>query len=95
MKLYNRKPEAVWNQIYIAMIAYGLCELIKIQTGTTKTTWEVLKTLRIYWFDSWEQFLNALNREPSRTSKGRKKKGKPGRPRKHPRKLKAVKFMVK
>jgi hypothetical protein len=95
VKLYNRKPEAVWNQIYIAMIAYGLCELIKIQTGTTKTTWEVLKTLRIYWFDSWEQFLNALNREPSRTSKGRKKKGKPGRPRKHPRKLKAVKFMVK
>lgn len=94
VKLHNHKPEAVWNQIYIAMMAYGLCELIKIQTRTKRTTWEVLKTMKIYWFDTWEQFLNALFRKPSRSSKGRKKKGKPGRPRKHPKKCKPVKMMM-
>lgn len=95
VKLYNHSQEAVWNQIYITMIAYGLCELIKIQTESKKATWEILKTLRHYWFDTWECFLSALFRRPTRTSKGRKKKGKPGRPRKYPKKYKAVQIIVK
>lgn len=95
VKLYNHKPEAVWSQIYIAMIAYGLCELIRMETGTKRTIWEVLKLLRIYWHDRWEQFIASLCRSPSRTSRGRKKKAKLGRPRKHPKKLKAVQFVLK
>jgi Transposase DDE domain len=95
VKLYNHSTQAVWNQIYIAMIAYGLCELIKIQTESKRTAWEILKLLRHYWFDTWECFLKVLFRKPTRTSKGRKKKGKPGRPRKHPKKYKAVQIIVK
>lgn len=86
IKWLNTKPTAVWNQIYIIMIAYALCEWIKLLTGTSKTLWQVLKKVQHYWFQSWERFLDALDPKPKRTSKGRKKKGKPGRPRKHPKK---------
>ncbi|UYZ24389.1 IS4 family transposase [Mesobacillus jeotgali] len=93
VKFYSHKKEAVWNQLWLAMIAYGLCELVRIQTGSKKSTWEILKYLRQYWYDSWDYFMEALFREPSRTSKGRRKKGKPGRPRKYPKKLKTVQIV--
>lgn len=79
----------------MTLIAYGLCILVKLQTKTTKSTWDVLKLVRIYVMESWEKFLAALNREPTRSSKGRrKKKNKGGRPRKHPIKKKAQKMIV-
>ncbi|UKS27135.1 IS4 family transposase [Paenibacillus sp. HWE-109] len=90
-KLYSYKPDAVWNQIYMTLLAYGLCILVKLQTKTTKSTWEVLKLVRIYVMMSWEKFLAALNRAPTRSSKGRRKKNKGGRPRIHPIKKKAQK----
>jgi hypothetical protein len=93
VRFYSHTKEAVWNQLWLAMIAYGLCELIRIQTGSTKSTWEILKYLRLYWYDSWDHFKEALLREPSKKSKGRRKKGKPGRPRKYPKKLKTVQIV--
>lgn len=94
IKLYSYKQKAVWNQICITMIAYGLAELIRIQTKTTRSLREIVELLRIYLEKSWDLFLNELNRQPSRKSKGRKKKGKPGRPRKYPKKMKAQKIIV-
>lgn len=94
VKLYNHKQVAVWNQIWLAIIAYGLCEIIKIQTKTNLTTWQVLKKMRHYWFDTWEHFKKVLHRNPTRSSKGRKKKGKPGRKRKYPKKYKPVKIVA-
>ncbi|RYI24915.1 IS4 family transposase [Bacillus infantis] len=93
VKFYSHKKEAVWNQLWLAMIAYGLCELVRIHTGSKKSTWEILKYLRQYWYDSWDYFIEALFRKPSRTSKGRRKKGKPGRKRKYPKKLKTVQIV--
>lgn len=92
-KWFNTKPEAVWNQLYIILIAYALCEWIKLLTDTSKTLWQILKKLRHYWFQSWSDFIEALNRQSTRTSKGRIKKRKRGRPRKHPIKYKAVKII--
>lgn len=94
IKLYCYKPEAVWNQICIAMIAYGLVELVKMRTKTTRCNREIVELLRIYWEKNWNEFLEELFREPSRKSKGRRKKGKPGRPRKHPRIMKAKKIII-
>jgi hypothetical protein len=93
VRFYSHTKEAVWNQLWLAMIAYGLCELVKIQTGSTKSTWDVLKYLRHYWYDSWDFFIEALLREPSRESNGRRKKGKPGRPRKYPKKLETAQIV--
>gem|GEM_PF-5018889 len=92
--MFNHKPEAVWSQIYIALIAYGLSQLIKEEAQTNQDVWTVLKTMRHYWFYKWEAFVEELNRKPTRPSKGRRKKGKPGRPRKHSRKLKAQQITV-
>ena len=93
VRFYSYDQDAVWNQLWLAMIAYGLCELVRIQTGSQKSKWEILKYLRQYWFDSWDNLIGALFREPSRKSQGRRKKGKPGRPRKHPKKLKTVQII--
>lgn len=93
-QLFNHKPEAVWSQIYIALIAYGLSELVQQEAQTKQSTWTVLRTMRHYWFLKWEAFVQELNREPTRSSKGRKKKGKPGRPRKYPKKLTAQQILI-
>jgi hypothetical protein len=94
IKWFNHKPEAIWNQIYIILIAHALCEWIKILVNTPKTTWQLLKLICHYWFDAWEEFMEVLDRPPTRQSKGRKKKGKAGRPRKHPKVYKAVKIII-
>lgn len=95
VKLYSYDPEAVWTQMYLALTAYALVLIVKHMTGTTRTPWQVLRLLRLYMSLSWEAFLQALNRQPSRTSRGRVKKGKRGRPRKHPLKLKPARLIVK
>lgn len=95
VKLYSLEPEAVWTQMYLALTAYALVLIIKLQTGTTHTPWRVLQLLRLYVGREWEMFLQALFRQPTRTSKGRKKKAKRGRPRKHPVKLKGARMIVR
>jgi len=95
VKLYSVQPDAVWTQMYLALIAYCLVLLLKLETGAKQTAWQVLKLLRIYSEYAWQSFLDALFREPTRTSKGRRKKPKRGRPRKHPKKLKGAKLIVK
>lgn len=95
VKLYSVQPDAVWCQMYLALIAYCLVLLVKLETGAKQTPWQVLKLLRIYSELTWQTFLEVLFREPARTSKGRRKKPKRGRPRKHPKKLKGANLIVK
>lgn len=95
VKLYSVEPEAIWTQMYLALTAYALVLIIRLKTGTTRSTWKVLELLRLYSQSSWETFLQALFRQPTRTSKGRKKKAKRGRPRKHPVKRKGARIIVK
>lgn len=95
VKLYSYSPEAIWTQIYLALTAYALVLIVKLETGTKQTIWKVLQLLRLYMFSNWETFLQALFRQPTRASKGRQKKAKRGRPRKHPVKLKGARMIVK
>lgn len=95
VKLYSCEPEAVWTQMYLALTAYVLVHIVKLMTRTTRTPWQVLQLLRVYMSQSWEAFLQALNRKPSRSSRGRVKKGKRGRPLKRPRKLKPARWIVR
>ena len=95
VKLYSFAPEAIWTQLYLALTAYALVLIVKLETGTRQTVWKVLQLLRLYMHSNWETFLEALFRKPTRTSKGRRKKAKIGRPRKHPVKLKGARMIVK
>lgn len=94
VKLYSVEPEAVWTQMYLALTAYALVLMVKLITGTTRTPWKVLQLLRLYMTHSWEAFLEEMCREPTRTSTGRRKKAKKGRPRKHPIKVKPAHLIV-
>jgi len=73
VKLCSFEQEAVWNHVFLSLIAYAVNLLVKLSLQTTKSQWAVLKLLRAYFYHSWEQFLAALNRVPSRKSRGRQK----------------------
>lgn len=73
IKVFSYSPTGVWNQLYLALIAFAICTLIQLKTKTRKTIWAVLKLVRVYAHGRWRQVLNALERVPTRTSKGRQR----------------------
>jgi len=95
VKLYSVHPEAVWSQMYIALIAYCMVLLVKLEMDAKQSAWQLLKLMRLYSEHTWQTFLAVVFRELTRTSRGRRKKPKRGRPRKHPKKLKRAKLIVK
>jgi FOG: Transposase and inactivated derivatives len=94
-KLYSFKPAAVWNQIYLSLIAHALCELIRLTEQPKGSCWRLLRYLNAYAGETVEDLMTALERAPSRNSRGRRKKRKRGRPRKHPKKLKQAQIIIK
>jgi len=76
VKLYSANQTAIWNQIYLALIAYSLVLLIKMKMQTDPSLWQILKRIRLYAERSWEEFQQAVFRPTSRPSKGRRKKGR-------------------
>lgn len=78
VKPHGYTVEAIWNQMYIALIAYALCLLIKLRLQCKQTMWQLLQLMCIYADHPWSSFLEALQRKPKRTSKGRPKRN--GRP---------------
>lgn len=74
VKVFSYTPTGIWNQLYFTLIAYVLCQIVQLETGTEKTQWDVLKFIRVYADRSWDLFKAALVRKPTRTSKGRQKK---------------------
>jgi len=72
-KFYGKSQNAVYNQIWFALITYCLTVLIQHRTGYKGQLLDVKKTLKNLLFSSYETFIKALFRPPSRTSKGRRK----------------------
>lgn len=78
VKPHGYTAEAMWNQLYIALIAFALCLLVKLQIQCKQSQWQLLELIKIYADRSWESFLSALNRKPTRSSAGRpKRRGRP------------------
>lgn len=69
--LFETSPNAVENQIYVAMIAYLLMYLLGAQTAANATMLTVQRLLRELMWRPWDAMERALHRRPSRTSKGR------------------------
>jgi hypothetical protein len=72
-KIWSTKPQGIWNQMFLALIAYGLTLLVKLKTQTTKTHWECIRLIKIYLYKPWIDLLNELHRKKKKTSKGRQK----------------------
>jgi hypothetical protein len=73
VKVFSYSPQGIWNQLYLALIAFALCTLVRLQTKTSKTTWDILKLIRMYGSHPWSAMLEVLGRVPRRTSKGRQR----------------------
>ncbi len=95
VKLYSSDATAIWNQMYIALIAYSLLLLLKLELQTERSLWNLLRLVVLYMDKSWDDFTAAIFRKPERLSKGRRKKGRAGRPRKHPKKYESARIIVK
>lgn len=47
-KMYSTKENAVWNQIYLSLIAHALCEWVRLMMKPEATCWEFLRLFLIY-----------------------------------------------
>jgi transposase len=72
VKLYSYKPQALWNTMYLCLLAYSLMILIKLLELSEQKEREVWRTLQHFAYKSWQAFQAELHRKPTRTSQGRK-----------------------
>lgn len=73
VKFWSTKPKGIWNQMFIAMIAYILTLIVKLKTKSKKTMLSILTHIRTYFDRAWDEFETALEHKPKKTSKGRQK----------------------
>ncbi|AZH31253.1 IS4/IS5 family transposase [Paenibacillus sp. M-152] len=72
-RFYGQQERAVWNQIWICLIAYALLLLMKMELSTTKSLCEVGRLLKAMKFHYWSHFREIFHRKPLRSSGGRQK----------------------
>ncbi|AIQ57059.1 hypothetical protein PBOR_09040 [Paenibacillus borealis] len=82
------------RQVLLSLIAYAFMELIRVIGAPEQTIQRVLQLFRLYADAEPCDFREALEGKKTRTSKGRRKKPKIGRPRKHPLVPKAKRIVV-
>lgn len=70
---YGTSKTAVYNQIRIALITFCLTLLIKLQASYRGTLLTVFKHVCLCWDKIFQLFIEALFREPTRSSTGRRK----------------------
>lgn len=70
--LFGKSQNAVYNQIWIALITYCLQILMQQNVHYKGSLLDVQRTLRSLLFDGFDQFIRSLFRKPTRSSKGRR-----------------------
>lgn len=70
---FGKSQNAVYNQLWIALITYCLQVLLQLKAGNHGALLEVKRTLQSFLFKRFDGFIRALFRKPTRTSKGRQK----------------------
>lgn len=70
---YGKSQNAVYTQIWIALITYCLQVLLQLKCQHKGPLLDVKETLHNLLFKPFDEFLKALFRTPTRQSKGRKK----------------------
>lgn len=71
VKVWSTKPQGVWNQMFLGLIAFGLAQLLRLKKEIKKKPYELLRLIRTYFEKSWVELLNEVFRKKTRTSKGR------------------------
>jgi hypothetical protein len=71
-KIWSTKPQGIWNQMFLALIALGISLIIQLQTNSSKSAWEFFRVLQTYLYLPMNKLVNELNRKKKK-SKGRQK----------------------
>lgn len=74
VKLYSYDPQGIWNQIFIALIAYAISMLIQVTSGTEMKLWDVLQSLRLLWEKPYSLFESELRRRSKKQTGKRSQK---------------------
>jgi hypothetical protein len=72
-KIWSTKPQGIWNQMFLALIAFGLSLIVKLQNKSEKTPWQFFRILQTYLYQSVSSFKKELNVKKKKKSKGRQK----------------------
>ena len=72
-KFYGQSANAVYSQIWLALITFCILLLIQIRSKTKKTLLAIQRQLKHTLFKPYSVFLEKLQRIPSKKSKGRQK----------------------
>lgn len=72
-KLYGKSENAVYNQIYLAMISFCLTLLMKNKIGYKGTLLEMLRWIRDFCSHSITTLISKVFKEPERSSRGRRR----------------------
>lgn len=72
-RFYGKSRNAVYTQIWIALITYCLQVLLKLKLNHDGSMLEIKETIQNLLFKPFNEFVRSLFRRPTRTSKGRKK----------------------
>src|SRR5690606_2759839 len=70
--LFSKYPIGIWNQLFIALITFGLLVIMRLLREPNREIWQFLKTILQYLMDSWEEVQKEFNRK-RKFSKGRQK----------------------
>ncbi|MGG4145527.1 IS4 family transposase [Paenibacillus algorifonticola] len=72
--LYDTSEQAVTNQVWIALIAFCLLTLVKLETKVKHSLLQLTRWLTNLLWQPCGQWIRQLKKKPSRTSKGRQQK---------------------
>lgn len=72
-KIWSTKPQGIWNQMFLALITFGVSLIMKLQSTSEKTAWQFFRMLQTYLYQPVCAFRKALQRKKKKTSRGRQK----------------------
>lgn len=71
---YGTSEQAVMNQVWIALIAFCLLVIVKLETGAHRTLLELYRWLKTLLWDEAQRWIQRIVHKPDRTSAGRRKR---------------------
>lgn len=72
-KVWSTKPQGIWNQMFLALIAYGLSLIMQLESDSSIKAWNFFRLLQTYLYQSVKSFRKALVPKRKKKSKGRQK----------------------
>jgi hypothetical protein len=71
---YGTSDNAVRNQVFLALIAYCLLLLVKLEKNSQHSLLQISRWLKVFLWQTFEQWIGRMDYQSNRTSRGRQKR---------------------